>query len=42
MAVDGGYEMGVVHKMNEGFGSCGALKSVLFYRGLWKYAISCS
>ena len=34
MASDGGCERDVVHRMNEGHGACGALKSVLSNRGL--------
>ena len=34
MAADGGCERGVVHRMNEEYRACGALKSVLSNRGL--------
>ena len=34
VAVDGGCERDVVHRMNEGYKACGALKSVLSNRGL--------
>ena len=34
MAADGGCEMDVVHRMNEGYRAWGALKSVLSNRGL--------
>ena len=34
VAADGGCEMGVVHRMNEGYRAWGALKSVLSERGL--------
>ena len=33
-AADGGCEMDVVHRMNEGYRACGALKSVLSNKGL--------
>ena len=34
MATDGGCEMDVVHRMNEGYRAWGELKSVLSNRGL--------
>ena len=34
MAADGGCERDVVHRMNEGYRTCGVLKSVLYNRGL--------
>ena len=34
MAADGGCERGVVHRMNEGYGAWGVLKSVLSNRVL--------
>ena len=34
VAADGGCERDVVHRMNEGYRACGALKSVLSNRGL--------
>ena len=34
VAADGGCEMDVVHRMNEGYSAWGALKSVLSNRGL--------
>ena len=34
VAADGGCERDVIHKMNEGYRACGALKSVLSNRGL--------
>ena len=34
MAADGGCERDVVHRMNEGYRTCGALKSVQSNRGL--------
>ena len=34
MVADGGYETDVVHRMNEGYRSWGALKSALSNRGL--------
>ena len=41
MAADGGCERDVVHRMNEGYRACGALKSVLSNRGLWITAKKC-
>ena len=41
MAADGGCEMDVVHRMNEGYTACGALKSVLSNRGLGIKAKKC-
>ena len=34
VAVDGGYERDVVHRMNEGYRAWGGLKSVLSNKGL--------
>ena len=34
MAADGGCERDVIHRMNEGYEACGALKCVLTNRGL--------
>ena len=41
VAGDGGCEMDVVHRMNEGYRAWGALKSVLSNRGLWIKAKKC-
>ena len=41
MAADGGCERDVVHRMNEGYRACGALKSVLSNRGLGIKAKKC-
>ena len=41
MAADGGCERDVVHRMNEGYIACGALKSVLSNRGLGIKAKQC-
>ena len=41
MAADGGCERDVVHRMNEGHGAWGALKSVLSNRGLGMQAKKC-
>ena len=41
VAADGGYERGVVQRMNEGYRAWGALKSVLSNRGLGVKAKKC-
>ena len=41
VAADGGCESGVVHRMNEGYGSWGALKNVLSNRGVGITAKKC-
>ena len=41
MAADGGCEREVVHRRNEGYRACGALKSVLRTRGLGIKAKKC-
>ena len=41
MAADGGCERDVVHRMNEGYRACGALKSVLSNGGLGIKAKKC-
>ena len=41
MAANGGCEMGVVHRMNEGYRAWGVLKSVLSNRGLEIKAKKC-
>ena len=41
MAVDGGFEWDVVHRMNEGYRAWGALKRVLSNRALWIKAKKC-
>ena len=41
VAADGGCERDVVHRMNEGYRVCGALKSVLSSRGLRIKAKKC-
>ena len=41
MAAEGGCEMDVVHRMNEGYRALGALKSVLSNRGLGIKAKMC-
>ena len=41
VAADGGCERDVVHRMNEGYGVWGALKSVLSNRGLGIKAKKC-
>ena len=41
MAADGGCERDVVHRMNEGYRACGALKSVLSNRRLGIKAKKC-
>ena len=41
MAVDGGCERDVVHRMNEGYRAWGALKSVISNRGLGINAKKC-
>ena len=41
MAADGGCDRDVVHRMNEGYRACGALKSVLSNRGLGIRAKKC-
>ena len=41
VAADGGCEMVVEHRMNEGYGAWGALKSVLSNRGLGITAKKC-
>ena len=41
VAADGGCERDVVHRMNEGYRACSALKSVLSNRGLGIKAKKC-
>ena len=41
VAADGGCERDVVHRMNEGYRACGALKTVLSNRGLGIKAKKC-
>ena len=41
VAADGGCERDVVHRMNEGYRACGALKSVMSNRGLGIKAKKC-
>ena len=41
MAADGGCERDAVHRMNEGYGAWGALKSMLSNRGLGIKAKKC-
>ena len=41
VAADAGCERDVVHRMKEGYGACGALKSVLSDRGLGINAKKC-
>ena len=41
MAADGLCERDMVHRMNEAYRTCGALKSVLSKRGLWTKTKKC-